>query len=63
MNEKSTYHKYQKKFTFNNLLHTHFRSKFYRRKIMRFEKLQKNKKSLYKSILMKKSVIKKIEVD
>ena len=30
---------------------------------MRFEKLQKNKKSLYKLTLMKEFIIKKIEID
>ena len=57
MSEKLTYRKYQKEFVFNNLLYTHFRSKFYRRKIMRIEELQKNKKSLYEFILTKKSFI------
>ena len=52
MGEKSIYRKYYKKFAFNNLLYTHFKSKSYRRKIIRSEKL-KNKKISHDSTLTK----------
>ena len=42
---------------FNNLLYIHFKSKFYRRKISKLEKLSINKKLTYESILTKKSFI------
>ena len=45
MNEKSIYHKCYKEFAFNNLLHTHFKSKSYRRKIIKLEKLRKIEKN------------------
>ena len=57
INEKSIYRKCYKKFAFNNLLHTHLKSKSYRRKIINFEKLSKDKKILYDSILTKKSFV------
>ena len=55
MNEKLIYYKHYKKFVFNNLLHTHFKSKSYRRNIIRFEKLSKDKKITYDLILIKES--------
>ena len=53
MSEKSIYRKCYKKFAFNNLLHTHFKSKSCRKKTIKSKKLPK--KILYNSILMKKS--------
>ena len=50
MSEKLIYYKCYKKFIFNNLLYAHFKSKSCRRKIIRFEKLSKNKKITYNSI-------------
>ena len=62
MSEKSIYRKYYKKFPFNNLLYTHFKSKSCRRKIIKFKKL-KNKRILYDSTLTKKfSVIKNLKL-
>ena len=61
MSEKLIYYKYYKKFIFNNLLYTHFKSKSYRRKIVKSEKL--SKEILYDLILMKKSfVIRKLKL-
>ena len=57
MSEKLIYRICYKKFTFHNLLYTHFKSKSYRRKIIRFEKLSKDKKITYDLILTKKSFI------
>ena len=53
MSEKLIYRKCYKKFAFNNFLHTHFKSKSCRKKIIRFEKL--SKKISYDLILMKES--------
>ena len=47
-NEKLIYYKCYKKFAFDNLLYTHFKSKSYRRKIIKFKKLSKDKKITYK---------------
>ena len=44
ISEKLIYYKYYKKFIFNNLLYKHFKSKSYRRKIIKFEKWSKDKK-------------------
>ena len=57
MNEKSIYRKCYKKFVFNNLLYTYLKSESCRRKIIRFEKLFKNKKISHNSTLMKESLI------
>ena len=57
MNEKSIYRKCYKEFAFNNLLYIYFKSKSYRRKIIRFEKLFKDKKISYNSTLTKKSFV------
>ena len=57
MSEKSIYRKYYKKFAFNNLLYTHLKSKSYRKKIIKSEKLFKDKKILYDLTLTKKSFI------
>ena len=63
MSEKFIYYKYYKKFVFNNLLYAHLKSKSYRRKIINFEKLSKDKKITYNLILMKKPfVIKKLKL-
>ena len=56
MNEKSIYRKCYKKFTFNNLLYIYFKSKSYRRKIIKFEKF-KDKRISHDSTLMKKKFI------
>ena len=53
MDEKLICFKYYRKLTFDNLLHIHFKSKFYRRKIIKFKKLSKNKKLTYKLIIIK----------
>ena len=55
MNEKLICFKCYKKFIFNNHLHTHLKSKSYRRKIIKLEKLSKDKKITYTSILIKES--------
>ena len=57
MGEKSIYRKCYKKFVFNNLLHIYLKSKSYRRKIIKSEKLSKDKEILYDSTLMKESFI------
>ena len=63
MGEKLVCRKYQKKFVFNNLLHLYYKSNFYRRKIIKFKDLSKNKKLMHKSILIKKSfIIKKLKL-
>ena len=63
MSEKSIYRKYYKKFAFNNLLHIHLKSKSYRRKIIKSEKLFKNKKISYVSTLTKEfSIIKNLKL-
>ena len=63
INEKSIYRKCYKKFVFNNLLHIYLKSKSYRRKIIKFEKLSKDKKISHNSTLMKESfVIRKLKL-
>ena len=57
MDEKSIYRKCYKKIAFNNLLHTHLKSKSYRKKKIRSKKLLKDKKVLYNSTLTKKSFV------
>ena len=57
MSEKLIYRKCYKKFAFNNLLHIYFKSKSYRRKIIRFEKLSKDKKISHNLILIKEFFI------
>ena len=57
MNEKLIYRKYYKKLAFNNLLHIHFKSKSYQRKIIRFEKLSKDKEISHNLTLTKESFI------
>ena len=57
MSEKSIYRKCYKKFAFNNLLYTYFKSKSYRRKITKSKKLSKNKKISYNLTLTKESFI------
>ena len=62
MNEKSIYRKCYKKFFFNNLLHVYLKSKSYRRKITKSEKL-KNKKISYNSTLTKEfSIIRNLKL-
>ena len=56
MSEKSIYRKCYKKFVFNNLLHTHLKSKSYRKKIIKFEKF-KDKEISYNLTLTKKSFV------
>ena len=60
INAKLIYRKCYKKFAFNNLLHTYFKSKSYRWKIIKLKKLSKDKKITYNSILIKKSFIVKV---
>ena len=57
MSEKLICRKCYKKLAFNNLLHTHFKSKSYRRKTINFEELSKDKITTYDLILIKKSYI------
>ena len=59
INEKSICYKCYKKFAFNNLLHIYLKSKSYRRKITRSEKLSKNKKISHNSILIKELTLTK----
>ena len=61
--EKLICRKCYKKFVFKNLLYTHFKSKSYRKKIIRFKKLSKNKGISYDLTLMKEfSVIKELKL-
>ena len=63
MDEKSIYYKYYKKFVFNNLLHTHLKSKSYRKKIAKSEKLFKDKGISHNSTLTKEfSVTKNLKL-
>ena len=57
MSEKSIYYKCYKKVVFNNLLHAHLKSKSYRKKIIKSEKLFKDKEISYNSTLTKESLI------
>ena len=59
MNEKLIYRKCYKKFAFDNLLYIYFKSKPYRRKIIKFEKLSKDKKILHNLTLIKESTLTK----
>ena len=63
MSEKLICRKCYKKFVFNNLLYIHLKSKSCRRKIIRFNKLSKNKKISHNSTLTKESfIIKKLKL-
>ena len=57
MSEKSIYRKCYKEFVFNNLLHTHLKSKSYRRNIIKSKKLFKDKEISYDSTLTKEFFI------
>ena len=57
MSEKLICRECYKKFAFNNFLHIHFKSKSYRRNIIKFEELSKDKKIIYDLILTKESFI------
>ena len=63
INEKSIYYKCYKKLAFNNLLHIYLKSKSYWKKIIRSEKLSKNKKISHNLILTKEFfVIRKLKL-
>ena len=50
MSEKLMCRTCDKKFVFNNLIYAYLKLKSYRRKIIKFEKLSKDKKITYESI-------------